>query len=41
MTDMALAQPSRHYIDDAIAVHQSIAGKFCVVAKKKSRKASK
>ena len=29
MTDMALAQPSRLYIDDAITVHQSIAGNFC------------
>jgi len=41
MTDMALAQPSRHYIDDAIAVQQSRTGNLCMVAKKKGRRTSK
>ena len=42
LTDMALVQPSRHYIDDAIALHQSRKGELCVVAKKgKTRPPSK
>ena len=41
MTDMALAQPSRHYIDDAIALYQSRKGELCVVAKKGKKKAPK
>jgi hypothetical protein len=41
MTDMALAQPSRHYIDDAIALYQSRKGELCVVVKKGKKKAPK
>ena len=41
LTDMALLQPSRHYIDDAIALYQSRKGELCVVVKKGKKKAPK
>ena len=42
LTDTALVRPSRHYIDDAIALHHGRTGELCVVAKKgKTRPPSK